>query len=141
MVRAWVFGLVAGVGLAAGCGGSASDSASKPASQNDLTEQSPASQATMYARAQEAEQQGKPLEAVELYRQILDTYPDSPQNYKAIFLIGFVYSEKLEQPDSARQMFEQVIREYPDCEFEDDAQAMLRFLDGHLPEFEETPNS
>jgi outer membrane protein assembly factor BamD (BamD/ComL family) len=95
----------------------------------------------MYARAQEAEQQGKPREAVAIYRQILATYPESPQNYKAIFLIGFVYSEKLDQPDSARQMFEQVIGEYPDCEFEDDAQAMLRFLDGHLPEFEETPSS
>ena len=95
----------------------------------------------MYARAQEAEQQGKPREAVDLYRKILDAYPESPQNYKAVFLIGFVYSEKLDQPDSARHMFEQVIREYPDCEFEDDAQAMLRFLDGHLPEFEETPNS
>ena len=101
--------------MVVGCGDSASDTASKPPPQNDLPTQGSVSQATMYARAQEAEQQGKPREAVDLYRQILDTYPESPQNYKAIFLIGFVYSEKLDQPDSARHMFEQVIEDFKSC--------------------------
>ena len=141
MVRWWGIGVVTGCLLVTGCGDSASETASKPASQSQLAETTPATEATMYARAQAAEQQGKPQEAIGLYRQILNEYPKSSQNYKAVFLIGFVYSEKLSQPDSARTMFETVIREYPECEFEDDAQAMLRFLDGHLPDFEEAPTS
>jgi len=72
---------------------------------------------------------------------VLERFPESADNYKATFLIGFVFSEKLNQPDSARTMFETVIRDYPNCEFVDDAQAMLRFMNGELPPFEESPPS
>jgi outer membrane protein assembly factor BamD (BamD/ComL family) len=98
-------------------------------------------EAGLYASAQEAEQQGRAVEAVGLYRRILAEYPQSADNYKAAFLIGFVFSEKLNLPDSARVWFQAVIRDYPNCEFVDDAQAMLRFLDGELPPFEEAPHS
>lgn len=106
-----------------------------------VSETGPVTEAGLYARAQAAEQQGRAPEAVELYRRVLSEYPQSQDNYKAVFLIGFVFSEKLNQPDSARLMFETVIRDYPQCEFADDAAAMLRFLDGELPPFEDTPNS
>jgi outer membrane protein assembly factor BamD (BamD/ComL family) len=44
-------------------------------------------------------------------------------------------------PDSARHWFETVIEKYPQSEFADDAQAMIRFLNGEMPHFEDAPNS
>ena len=144
MVRIWAALALAFV-VGAGCGDSASESQTQAAAENAdsvlRADAEPASEATLYARAQQAEQQGDADLAVGLYRRILDEYPQSPDNYKAVFLIGFVFSEKLNQPDSARLMFETVIREYPGCEFVDDAEAMLRFLKGELPPFEDAPHS
>jgi outer membrane protein assembly factor BamD (BamD/ComL family) len=140
MCRFWAAAfLVLWVG--AGCGDSASEIKSTTPAQGSAVPSEPDTETGLYARAQAAEQQGQAEEAVRLYRQILERYPESPNNYKATFLIGFVFSEKLEEPDSARLMFEAVIRDYPDCEFVDDAQAMLRFMKGELPPFEESPPS
>ena len=100
----------------------------------------PLTEADLYAAAQKAEHRNQPQEAIRLYRRILSEYPQSPDNYKAAFLIGFVFSEELNQPDSARVAFNRVIQEYPNSEFVDDAEAMLKFLDGALPAFEETPS-
>lgn len=143
MVRFWgVMALAVVVGT--GCGDSASQSQSHSSVQSGQKENppdEPLGEAGLYAKAQASEQEGRPEEAIALYRRIFSDYPQSPNNYKAVFLIGFVFSEKLNQPDSARLMFHAVIRDYPGCEFVDDAQAMLRFLDGELPPFEDTPHS
>jgi len=114
---------------------------SNTGSENDAAAGAdPATEADLYAEAQLAEHENRPRDAIELYRRILRDFPDSPQNYKAEFLIGFVYSEELAEPDSARLAFQRVIREYPQSEFVDDAEAMLKFLDGELPAFEESPS-
>lgn len=144
MVRIGTAFLIAVLAVA-GC------SKSQPESQSSTTlDQSqaagqhapdPTTESGLYESAQAAEQQGQPTEAIRLYRRILTDYPQSTDNYKAVFLIGFVFSEKLNQPDSARTMFNAVIHDYPACEFVDDAQAMLRFLDGEMPPFEDAPHS
>lgn len=123
--------ILAAILLVAGCGDSTSETDGNAAP-------SPVDEAQLYAAAQRAEQQGQPHEAIEIYRRILREFPDSPENYKAEFLIGFVYAEELNVSDSARVIFERVIKNYPGTEFVDDAQAMLQFLDGKMPEFEET---
>lgn len=138
MRRLWTVALLA-IWVVAGCGDSASEESNETAQKTTVSE--PATEAGLYASAQAAEQQGQPAEAVRLYRRVLEKYPESADNYKAIFLIGFVFSEKLNQPDSARIQFEKVIHDYPNCEFVDDAQAMLRFMNGELPPFEESPPS
>lgn len=143
MVRIWA-ALAMALMVGAGCGDSESESQSQTAVANTepaLHAAEPATEAGLYAGAREAEQQGQADLAIRLYRRILSEYPQSADNYKAVFLIGFVFSEKLNQPDSARLMFETVIREYPECEFVDDAEAMLRFLKGELPPFEDAPHS
>jgi outer membrane protein assembly factor BamD (BamD/ComL family) len=113
---------------------------SNKASENDGNSGDDAvTEAGLYAQAQVAEHENRPHDAIDLYRRILREYPESPQNYKAEFLIGFVFSEELAEPDSARLAFKRVIREYPQSEFVDDAEAMLKFLDGELPAFEESP--
>lgn len=139
MCRFWTAVLLA-LCIGAGCGDSASETEST-ATVHTPPQAEPTTEAGLYASAQAAEQQGRPEEAIRLYRRVLERFPESAENYKAVFLIGFVYSEKLNVPDSARVKFETVIRDYPDCEFVDDAQAMLRFMNGELPPFEESPPS
>jgi outer membrane protein assembly factor BamD (BamD/ComL family) len=97
-----------------------------------------ATEAELYEAAQKSERVNRPWDAIGLYRRILAEYPGSPQNYKAQFLIGFVFSEELDMPDSARVAYERVIQDYPQSEFADDAGAMLRFLNGEVPKFEES---
>ena len=121
------------------CGGSTSSENANPDQSAGARTETPGTEAGLYAAAQAAEQQGRGRDAVDLYRRILTEYPESPQNYKAQFLVGFVFSEVLNQPDSARAAFGLVLERYPESEFADDAQAMLRFLDGEFPSFEETP--
>jgi len=126
--------------IAAGCGGASKNeetaAAGHEADVASLLE--PGTEAELYEAAQKAEQTNRPKEAVRLYRRILAEYPDSPDNYKAEFLIGFVFSEELNMPDSARVAFAKVIRKYPNSEFVDDAEAMVKFLDGEMPAFEES---
>jgi outer membrane protein assembly factor BamD (BamD/ComL family) len=113
-----------------GCGNSASES--KPAAEN-----APQTEEGLYAEAQKAENENRPGDAITIYRKILADYPDSPQSYKAQFLVGFVFSEEMNLPDSGRIAFQAVIDKYPNSEFVDDAQAMLKFLEGEMPQFEE----
>ena len=134
------FVAAAGVALALGCSGSSSESAGEPAAAGDqATPGAPSTVDELYLAARAAEHQKRPGEAIDYYRRILQEHPESSSNYKAQFLIGFVFSEELDQPDSARVAFERVIKDYPESEFADDAEAMLRFLDGELPVFEDTP--
>ena len=125
-----IYPLAMVLALLVGCGNSASES--KPAAEN-----TPQTEEGLYAEAQKAENDKRPGDAITIYRKILADYPQSPQNYKAQFLVGFVFSEEMNLPDSARIAFQTVVDKYPNSEFVDDAQAMLQFLDGELPQFEE----
>jgi len=127
--------------LSVGCGGATKDNQTAKAGQEAEVAEvpEPGTEAELYAAAQKAEHQSRPREAIRLYRRIQTEYPDSPDNYKAVFLTGFVYSEELDMPDSARVAFQAVLRDYPNSEFADDAEAMLKFLDGQMPAFEESP--
>lgn len=125
----------------AGCGGASTNEQTASAGRDAEVEAvpEPGTEAELYEAAQKAEHQNRPQEAIRLYRRILAEFPQSPDNYKAVFLTGFVFSEELSMPDSARIAFERVLREYPQSEFADDAEAMLKFLDGEMPAFEESP--
>ncbi len=59
------------------------------------------------------------------YEKLIEIYPDDPNNYKAIFLIGFNYSEYLKDYESAKGYFERVLADYPDCDLVPSAKWML----------------
>lgn len=126
---------------AVGCGGASThDETPAVGDQAEVAVMTdPGTESELYEAAQKAEHGNRPQEAIRLYRRILSEYPDSPDNYKAQFLIGFVFSEELGMPDSARVAFELVVRDYPNSEFVNDAEAMINFLDGKMPAFEESP--
>ena len=85
--------------------------------------------------AQKFQDEGKPLIAVKLYEEILNFLPNSPNREKALFLMGFVYSEQLKDYNKAKEIFIKFIKEYPQSDLKDDAEFLLKNL-GKEPELE-----
>jgi TolA-binding protein len=87
--------------------------------------------------AQKFQDEEKPQTAIKLYEEILNFLPNSPNRDKALFLMGFVYSEQLKDYIKAKEIFEKFIKEYPQSDLKDDAEYLLKNL-GKEPELEKT---
>ncbi len=79
----------------------------------------------LYFAAQMALGKGDYAGANRGYEKILELYPDDPGNYKAIFLMGFNYSEYMKDFVKAKLYFDRVLAEYPDCDLAPSAKWML----------------
>lgn len=86
------------------------------------------SEEQLYAEAQAYSEKGDFTSTIKTYEEILRLYPESPNSYKAQFLIGFVYSENLKDYNKAKEVYEKVIKNYPDCDLADDAKVMLESM-------------
>jgi peptidyl-prolyl cis-trans isomerase C len=82
------------------------------------------SAAELYDKAEVA----PPPTAINLYRDILEYYPESDEAPKAQFMIGFLYSDKLKNYDEAEEAFRAYLENWPDGEFADDAEYMLEHM-------------
>jgi tetratricopeptide (TPR) repeat protein len=71
--------------------------------------------------------------AIEAYEKLLEIYPDDPNNYKPLFMIGFNYSEYLNDHDKARPYFQKVVDDYPNSDLVVSAKFMLENM-GKSPE-------
>ena len=80
---------------------------------------------TFFALAQVAQNGGDEMKAIGYYEELLDRYPKSEHNYKAQFMIGFIYSESLSDYKKAQAAYQKVIDSYPDCDLAKDAQFMI----------------
>jgi outer membrane protein assembly factor BamD (BamD/ComL family) len=94
----------------------------------------------LFDLAQQAENDGDFKEAIDLYTMLLEKYPQNEHNYKAQFMIGFIYSEEMKDYEQARAAMQKVVDQYPNCDLADDAQWMLDHMGKNLEdiEFEET---
>jgi TolA-binding protein len=87
--------------------------------------------------AQKFQDEEKPLLTIKLYEEILNFLPNSPNRDKALFLMGFVYSEQLKDYNKAKEIFVKFIKEYPQSDLKDDAEYLLKNL-GKEPDLEKT---
>jgi len=85
----------------------------------------PKTEEELYTMAQEAMNKGNSQEALRYYWQILEDFPQSSNNYKAQFMIGYVYSEQLKDTLKAREAYQMVIEQYPDCDLVGSARWMM----------------
>ncbi len=85
----------------------------------------PKTEEELYTIAQEALNKGNAQEALSYYQQILKDYPQSSNNYKAQFMIGYVYSEQLRDTVKAREAYQKVIEQYPNCDLVESARWMM----------------
>jgi tetratricopeptide (TPR) repeat protein len=67
-------------------------------------------------------------QAVWEYRKLLRLYPQSEHNYKAQFMLGYIYSEYMKNFEKAKTAYRKVIEQYPQSDLADDAEFMLKYL-------------
>ncbi len=85
----------------------------------------PKTEEELYTMAQEALNKGNSQDALKYYQQILKEYPQSSNNYKAQFMIGYVYSEQLNDTLKAKEAYRKVIEQYPNCDLVESARWMM----------------
>ena len=56
------------------------------------------------------------------YQTIIDNYPTSPNCYKAMFMIGYIYSDYLKDYKKAIAAFDKFLVQYPNSDLAKDAQ-------------------
>ncbi len=67
--------------------------------------------------------------AVEQYRFLRKEYPGSKYRFDALFTIGEIYKDDLDDPEEARTTFEDFVRRYPRNRLVDDARAAVKEID------------
>ncbi len=75
--------------------------------------------------------------AVGQYRFLRKEYPGSKYRFDALFTIGEVYKDDLDDPEEARATFEDFLHRYPRNHLADDARAALKELDADAAEMEQ----
>jgi N-acetylmuramoyl-L-alanine amidase len=74
------------------------------------------------------------LEAIKSYRYIMKAYPQNHIAREALFTIGEVYRQDLEDPDEARKAFQEFLATYPKADRAGEAQEILKQLDRQAAE-------
>jgi tetratricopeptide (TPR) repeat protein len=84
---------------------------------------------------QEAQNAGAAVKRIELYKRLLEVYPQSEVSAQAQFMIGFIYSEEIRNYEEAEKAFKELLKRYPDSELAASAQWMVDHM-----RTEEAPN-
>lgn len=66
--------------------------------------------------------------SLEIYKQILQDYPEGERAADATFMIAFTYDENFNDAEKAREYYELFLEKYPDDDFADDAAILLEML-------------
>jgi N-acetylmuramoyl-L-alanine amidase len=74
--------------------------------------------------------------AIEQYRFLRKEYPGSKYRFDALFTIGEIYKDDLNDPEEAGVTFEDFLHRYPRNRLADDAHAALKELDAQAEEME-----
>ncbi len=75
--------------------------------------------------------------AIEQYRFLRREYPGSKYRFDALFTIGEVYKDDLDDPEEARATFEDFLHRYPRNHLADDARSALKELDADAEAMEQ----
>jgi N-acetylmuramoyl-L-alanine amidase len=75
--------------------------------------------------------------AIEQYRFLRKEYPGSKYRFDALFTVGEVYKDDLNDPEEARATFENFLHKYPRNHLADDARAALKELDAEADDLEQ----
>jgi outer membrane protein assembly factor BamD (BamD/ComL family) len=70
----------------------------------------------LFTQAQAQLNGNNPAEAVQSYEEIIENYPESENRSKAVFMLGFLHANELNDTETARIFYTQMLREYPDHE-------------------------
>jgi len=74
--------------------------------------------------------------AVEQYRFLRKEYPGSKYRFDALFTIGEIYKDDLDDPEEARTTFQDFLHRYPRNRLADDARSAVKEIDADAEEME-----
>ena len=83
-----------------------------------------------FTNAENAQKKRRFKDAIYYYDQICEYYQNGSDDYKAMFMKGFLYSEELKDKEKAISTFEELIDKYPKGDLSDDAKYMIDELNG-----------
>ncbi len=83
-----------------------------------------------FDKAEAAQKKKRFLDAIHYYEQVIKFYPNGVDDYKAVFMKGFLYAEELNNNDEALSAFRKVINEFEEGELHESAQFMIDELEG-----------
>lgn len=84
---------------------------------------------SLYKLAEQKMAEERYSSALRYYDQIIKYYPNGKDDYKALFMKGFIYSEYLNNPAKAQEAFEKVLA-YPEGDLHESARYMMNALQG-----------
>lgn len=71
-------------------------------------------------------EQGRYRQALAEYRRLAYLYPDNPDDYKALFMEGFILAEHIKRDSAAVRVLERMLKKHPDSELAKQADWMIR---------------
>ena len=84
-----------------------------------------ASPAYLFKAADLAHALRKSREAIRLYREFMNQYPQHPKAASSLFLQAFVYDAEIQQKDSAKILYREFLQKYPTHQLAPSAKASL----------------
>ena len=67
--------------------------------------------------------------SMELCDQLVEKYPDSKWTPRGLYLLGsFIYEEEFKDLDKAREVYERIVRDYPECDIIESVNASIKYL-------------
>ncbi len=79
---------------------------------------------------------GGALKAVNVYNSILHLYPGHPLEARSVFMIGYVFDEKLNDRERAVKSYRHFLKEYPNHQLAADARNLLQMAEDTLTDEE-----
>jgi len=89
---------------------------------------------------EKAQLETDPYQRVQLYRNLVNQYPDNTYAPQALFMIGFVYAEEVQDLVQARRTFDELLDKYPESDIVESAKWMLENINSPHPQFESIEN-
>jgi len=88
----------------------------------------------LFNQADNAARQRNFKDAIMYYDQIIESYKNNSDDYKASFMKAFLIAEEMKQKDLALQLFKDFLLKYPTGDLNESAQFMIDSLEGRIPE-------
>ncbi|HOL34054.1 MAG TPA: tetratricopeptide repeat protein, partial [Candidatus Syntrophosphaera thermopropionivorans] len=71
-------------------------------------------------------------DAIAIYDQIIQHFPNGSDDYRAFFMKAFIIAEELKDEERALQLFKDFLKKYPQGDLNESAQFMIDALEGRI---------
>lgn len=88
----------------------------------------------LFTQADEAARNRNFKDAINFYDQIIKSYKNGTDDYKASFMKAFLIAEEMKNPEQALQLFRDFLKNYPTGDLNESAKFMIDSLEGNTPD-------